>query len=131
MKSTLKYYGPAILWALFVFIMCAVNLGKAGESPMFFPGFDKLTHTGFFFTQVVLYCNGRIRQQRPVPFSYKQALGVIIIAVFYGGLIELLQLEVFTWRSADWSDLFADTLGACMGIFAVILTTKAMSYEKK
>jgi VanZ family protein len=131
MITTLKYHGPAILWALFILIICSVNLGSAGDSPMFFAGFDKLTHTGLFFTLIVLWCNGVIRQQKPRPFSYKQALIVMVAAIVFGGLIEILQLEIFTWRSADWNDLFCDVLGTCMGIFGVMLTLGARGNEKK
>jgi VanZ family protein len=131
MKIFLKYHGLTILWALFVFTMCAVNLGDVDKEPMFFPGFDKLTHTGFFFTLVVLFCNGIIRQQKPRSFSYKQIVLVTIVAIIFGGLIEIFQLTLFTWRSADWSDLFADTLGTCMGVFAVLVTLGAAGYGKK
>jgi len=131
MKHLLKYYGPAILWALFVFIICSVNLGPVSESPLFFAGFDKLTHTGLLFTLVVLWCNGTIRQQRPAPLSYKQAVIITIIAIAFGGLIEILQKTIFTWRSADWWDMFCDTLGVCMGIFGVMLTVNATGNEKK
>lgn len=131
MKPFLKYHGLTILWALFVFIMCCADLGDVGDSPMFFPGFDKLTHTGFFFTLVVLVCNGIIRQQKPTRLSYKQAVLVALLAIIFGGLIEILQLTIFTWRSADWSDLFADSLGACMGIFSVMVTSEAIGYDKK
>ncbi|QEC77318.1 VanZ family protein [Mucilaginibacter ginsenosidivorax] len=131
MKATLKYQGPAILWALFILIICSVNLGSAGDSPMFFKGFDKLTHTGLFFTLVVLFCNGIIRQQKPRPLSYTRALIIVIAAIVFGGLIEILQLEFFPWRSAEWSDFFCDGLGACMGIFGVMLTINAIGNEKK
>ncbi|SDE17533.1 hypothetical protein SAMN05216464_104228 [Mucilaginibacter pineti] len=131
MVSTLKYHGPAILWALFILIICSVDLSAAGESTAFFPGFDKLTHCGLFFTMVVLCCNGIIRQQKPKSFSYKQALVVMVAFGLFGGLIEILQLEVFTWRDADWNDLFCDVLGVCMGMFGVMLTVTAMSHEKK
>jgi VanZ family protein len=131
MKAILKYHGPAILWALFVFTICSVNLGPAGESPMFFKGFDKLTHAGLFFTLVVLLCNGLIRQQKPKPFSYTQALMVTIATIALGGLIEILQLTIFTWRSGDWNDMFCDVLGVCMGIFGVMLTVGAIGNEKK
>jgi VanZ family protein len=131
MKAVLKYYGPAILWALFILIICAVDLGPESESPMFFAGFDKLTHTGLFFTLTVLCCNGFIRQQKPRTFPYKQLAVVTIVAIFYGGLIEILQLKVFTWRDADWNDMFCDVLGTCMGIFGVMLTIGATVNEKK
>jgi VanZ family protein len=130
MKTFLKYYGPAILWALFIFVMCAIDLGDVGKSHLFFPGFDKLTHCGFFFVLIILYCNGLIRQQSVNAISYKSLTIIALIAVIYGGLIELLQLWVFTWRSGEWNDLFADAVGASMGAFSILLTVKAINYVK-
>jgi len=131
MKATLKYHGLTILWALFIFIMCSAKLDSVDDSPMFFEGFDKLTHTGLFFTLIVLFCNGIIRQQKIRSFSYKQVLVVTAASVFFGGLIEILQRTVFTWRSGDWNDMFCDMLGICMGIFGVMLTLSAIGNEKK
>ena len=131
MKAFIKYYGPAILWASFVFIMCTIKLGKVAESPVFFPGFDKLVHCGFFFVLVVFCCTGLIRQQSPRPVAYKYLIIITLAAILYGGLIELLQLTVFTWRDGEWDDFFADALGGSMGIFSIIVTVKAMSYVKE
>ena len=131
MKVIFKYYGPAILWALFILFMCSIKLGKIGDSPLFFPGFDKLVHCGFFFVLVVFYCNGLIRQHSKQILSYKVILFVTVMAILYGGLIELLQLFVFTWRSGEWNDLFADAIGASMGAFSIIITVNAVSYVKK
>jgi VanZ family protein len=106
-------------------------LGHVGNSPRFFPGFDKLVHCGFFFVVVVLSANGFIRQQISKRLTFKQALVITLIAIVFGGLIEILQLTVFTWRSGDWPDLFADTVGACMGIFSVLITINATEHVKK
>ncbi|MDF2434270.1 MAG: hypothetical protein JWP44_3901 [Mucilaginibacter sp.] len=98
---------------------------------MFFPGFDKLVHCGFFFVMVVFYCNGLIRQHYRKTLSYKRILMVTVAAILYGGLIELLQLFIFTWRSGEWNDLFADALGASMGAFSLIITVNSINYAKK
>lgn len=62
---------------------------------------------------------------------YKHALFILLIAIVFGGLIELLQLTIFTWRSCEWADLFADTVGAGMGIFSILVTTYAVDDVKK
>lgn len=129
MKPIVKYYGPAILWALFVFTMCTIKLGHVGDSPLFFPGFDKLVHCGFLFVMVVIYCYGLIRQSGFV--SYPSIIKITIASILYGGIIELLQSYVFIWRTGDWADLFADSVGACMGAFSVSIIVYAMSYVKK
>jgi VanZ family protein len=131
MKSVIKYYWPAILWALFVFIMCSVKLGEVSDSPLFFAGFDKLVHCGFFFLIVVFISAGYIRQQLPRGLSYKTLLSTTVVVIAYGGLIELLQRYIFTWRSGNWNDLFADTVGALMAAFSIFITVNALSYDKE
>jgi VanZ family protein len=127
----IKYYWPAILWALFIFALCTIKLGGVENAPMFFPGFDKLVHCGFFFVLVIFYCNGVIRQHNYTVLPFKYIVMIFIVAVAYGGSIELLQWKIFTWRDGDWNDLFADTVGAGMGIFAVLVTAAGINYGKK
>ncbi len=129
MKPIVKYYGPAILWALFVFIMCTIKLGHVGDSPLFFPGFDKLVHCGFLFVMVVMCCYGLIRHSGFV--TYPSIIIITIVSILYGGMIELLQSYVFTWRTGDWADLFADSVGAAMGAFSVSIIVYATNYVKK
>ncbi len=130
MKQILKYYGLTILWALFIFVMCTIKIGDGiSHQPLFFIGFDKLVHTGFFFMLVVLWCNGVIRQQNTKQLSYKMAAIITVVAIFYGGLIEILQLTIFTWRSGEWPDFFSDALGACMAIFSVVVINRAINNE--
>ena len=130
MKMGLKYHWLTILWALFIFVMCSIKIGdNITHQPLFFPGFDKLVHSGFFFVLVVFWCNGIIRQQNIRPISYKSAAIITVFSILFGGLIELLQLTVFIWRSGEWPDLFADAVGACMGIFSVIIVDRAINYE--
>lgn len=111
--------------------MCTIKISdNITHEPMFFPGFDKLAHSGFFFVLIVFWCNGIIRQQNGRLLSYKSAAMVTIAALLFGGLIELLQLTIFTWRSGEWSDLFSDSVGACMGIFGTMIIDRASNYEK-
>jgi VanZ family protein len=131
MGTFIKYYWPALLWALFILIMCTVKLGEISESPLFFPGFDKLVHCGFFFVMIVFIAAGYIRQQSARTLSYKTLLLITIIAVVYGGLIEILQKYIFTWRSGEWNDLFADVIGTLMAAFSIFITINALNYEKK
>lgn len=119
------------MWALFVFAMCSIKIGdNITNKPLFFPGFDKLVHCGFFFLLVILWCNGIIRQQNGRLLSYKTAAIVTFISIVFGGLIELLQLTLFTWRSGEWPDLFADATGAFMGILGVLIIDRAKNHEK-
>lgn len=130
MKRTLRYYGPAILWAFFILILCCIPLGSVDKSPLFFPGFDKLVHCGLFFVLSVLYCTGSIRKWDTRNIRIEIAMKNTIVLISYGALIEYLQMRFFPWRSGDWNDLLCDAIGGCMGIFTVLLTSNAINHEK-
>jgi hypothetical protein len=131
MDTLFKYYGLTILWALFIFIMCTINLGSISESPLFFPGFDKLVHCGFIYGLVGLWSQGYLRKHPRSGIPYKQLLIILLMSVLFGGLIELLQWKVFTWRDGDWADFSADSIGGLMATAAVLLAFNALSNEKK
>lgn len=86
----------------------------------FFEGFDKLAHTGFFFVLTVFLFYGKIRQQNSYSYRTITVLKILLVTLFLGVIIEILQLEIFTYRSAEWWDLFADMTGVGMGIFSYI-----------
>ncbi|MFD2863427.1 VanZ family protein [Mucilaginibacter antarcticus] len=130
MKAQLKYHRLTILWALFIFIICNLDLGGVGKSHLFFEGFDKLTHCGLFFVLVVFYCNGYLHNARRDTLTPGTAFLVTVVVVVYGAVIELLQLYVFTWRGAEWADLFCDTVGACMATFCILVITTAVKNVK-
>lgn len=130
MNLLFKYQKPAILWALFVLILCSISFGSVGKSHLFFPGFDKLTHCGLFFVLSVFMGSGVIRQYGSRHFTLVAGLKVFGIAVLYGGLIEILQLYIFTWRSCEWDDLFCDSVGAGMAVFSILVILFASAHEK-
>jgi len=98
---------------------------------MFFPGFDKLVHCGFYFVWVVVYANGFIRKNGLEKLTFGVECIITAVALAYGGLIEILQAYIFTWRSGEWADMFADTVGACMGTFSLLLIIATFKYVKK
>lgn len=131
MIKLLKYQILALIWALFILIICCASLGKAGESHLFFKGFDKLTHTGLFFVLTVLTLYGLIRKQARHQLSAVALITVLVLMFLFGSAIELLQWKIFTYRSAEWADLFCDVLGSAMAIFSVLITTNAIQTEYK
>lgn len=131
MLNTLRYQYLSILWAIFVVVMCDMPMSGTGSLGItFFEGFDKLAHTGFFFVLTVLLFYGKIKQQ--VSYSYRgmTLLKILAITTALGVFIELLQLYIFTYRSAEWWDLFADMIGVGMGIFSYIFLHRTRFNEK-
>jgi len=131
MKSIFKYQGPALWWALFVFILCTIKFGGVSQSPMFFAGFDKLAHCGLWFVLTTIFCSGLVRNSAEHNLNLRRSFFVLLIPALYGATIELLQLYIFTWRSGEWADLFADCVGTGMGLFGALIAIWAMNYGKK
>ncbi|MFD0795294.1 VanZ family protein [Mucilaginibacter litoreus] len=131
MKNTIKYYWPTVLWAFFILLLCSIPISIKEGRGIFFTGFDKLVHCGLFFVLSVLYCAGSIRKWHTSSIRIEIAVKNTIVLLSYGAFIEVLQSRVFTWRSGDWNDLLADTIGGCMGIFAVLVTSNAINHTNE
>ncbi len=128
MMNALKYQYLAVIWSVLVLILCDMPMGATDGVPVF-EGFDKLVHTGFFFVLSVFMFYGKIRQHKSYSFRIISVLTVFLISASFGGLIELLQWKVFTYRSADWWDFFCDVVGSAMGVFSYIFLHRT-GYEK-
>lgn len=129
MWNTIKNQWPAILWAIIVLILCDIPPSSFKGAPVF-EGIDKLVHTGFFFVLTVLLFYGKIRQQHSYSYRILTIVKIILVTSFFGAGIELLQWKVFTYRSADWWDFFADMTGVGMGVFSYILLHRVNYSEK-
>ncbi|WP_026063188.1 VanZ family protein [Pedobacter arcticus] len=121
MLRTLKFQWPAIAWALLVLILCDIPMSDVPGNSHFFEGFDKMVHLGFFFVLTVFLFYGKIKQQNSFEYRFLTIVKIVTINVLLGGGIELLQWKVFTYRSAEWWDFFADMLGLGMGVFSYLL----------
>lgn len=131
MLATLRYQYLAILWAIFVVVMCEMPpFGPQGLGVTFFEGFDKLAHTGFFFVLTVFLFYGKIRQQLSYTYRAITIFKILLITAALGALIEVLQLFIFTYRAAEWWDFFADMTGVGMGIFGYIFLHRTRFNEK-
>ena len=123
----MKHYTWSLLWALVILVMCSLPSESTASVPKF-PGIDKLVHTGFFFVLTVLLYNGEIRKRETSRPSWGISIRVVLWTVLFGAFIEYLQWQVFTYRSAEAWDLFADVVGTGMGVFAYLLLHKTYRY---
>ena len=120
MIKTLKYQYLSIIWSVLIVIACNIPMSGVSGLTSFFEGFDKLAHTGFFFVLTVLLFHGKIKQQLSYKYRTITIMKILLITITIGGGIEILQNSVFTYRSGDWWDFFADMTGVGMGIFSFI-----------
>jgi VanZ family protein len=130
--KALRYQLWAIVWALLVLVLCNIEMPVSESGPsLFFIGFDKLAHLGFFFVLTILLFYGKIRYQHNYSFRSLTILKIILTTAFLGGLIEMMQWKIFTYRSAEWWDFFCDMIGVFMGVFSYILLHRSHYNEKE
>ncbi len=64
-------------------------------------------------------------KQNRFPVLIQKSLSYpFMISVLWGSFMELTQLFIFTYRSAELNDLLANTLGAVVGLFISYLANK-------
>jgi len=129
--KALKYQIWAIVWTLVILILCNMEMPDSSGSGIFFKGFDKMVHLGFFFVLTILLFFGKIRYQHNYSFRSLTIFKIILITAALGAGIEMLQWKVFTYRSAEWWDFGCDMIGVGMAIFSYMLLHKTNYNEKK
>lgn len=126
----LKYQVWAIVWTIVILVLCNMKMPDTSGSGIFFEGFDKLVHLGFFYVLTILLFYGKIKHQHNYSFRSLTIFKIIVITAALGGGIELLQWKFFTYRSAEWWDFGCDMTGVFMGVFSYILLHKSNYNEK-
>ncbi|MFC4758563.1 VanZ family protein [Solitalea agri] len=106
----------ALIWIIVIFILCNMKPSELPKASYFFKDFDKFVHGVFYFVLTFLLARGFYLQSRFRLLKLLPVTFATFICLFYGGLIELIQLKVFTYRSGDWSDFIADAIGTALGI---------------
>jgi VanZ family protein len=126
----LKYQVWAIVWTIVILVLCNMKMPDTSGSGIFFEGFDKLVHLGFFYVLTILLFYGKIKHQHNYSFRSLTIFKIIVITAALGGGIELLQWKFFTYRSAEWWDFGCDMTGVFMGVFSYVLLHKSNYNEK-
>lgn len=129
--KVLKYQGWAIAWTVFILILCNIKMPDSNGSGIFFEGFDKMVHLGFFFVLTVFLFYGKIKHQHNYSFRSLTIFKIVLATASLGAIIEFLQWQFFTYRSAEWWDFGCDMIGVFMAVFSYILLHKSNYNEKK
>lgn len=123
----MKHYLWAVIWAILVLFLVSSPMPDVTNPNHSFPGIDKLVHTGFFFVFTILMFYGSImNDNEPNLISWPNILVLGSGSIFAIGT-ELIQKYLFTYRSFEYWDVFADHVGIGMGYFAylvLVLTIK-------
>jgi len=114
----LKPMRPALLWAAFILIICAVpgeNLPRLDFFAWLRP--DKLVHLFIFGTLCFLLVKGFMKQEAFHLLRASPKSVAVLSSIAYGIVIELLQEYFFSGRTGDVRDVIADAIGAFAGLW--------------
>lgn len=97
-KNTTLLLGRNIVWAIVIFVLCAMPGESVPNPHLNIPHLDKIVHFGMFFVMALLICNELEYQTR----LKQRTIFIIAISItcLYGGIIEILQHKYFN-RSGD------------------------------
>ena len=129
--KTFTYQRWSIIWAVLILILCTAKMPEMGDSGFFFEGFDKMVHLGFFYVLTILLFYGKIKSQDSYSFRILTIFKIVALTFFLGAVIEVLQLELFPYRSGEWWDLGCDMIGVMMGVFSYVLLHRSNYNERQ
>jgi VanZ family protein len=113
LKRFLIYQGPAIGWALFIFILS--SLPKLPVPKLEFKFQDKIEHAVAYAVLGYLTARALSYQSRFPGLRDNFLLLAIVLGIFYGLLDEIHQYFV-PGRVSDVADLIADGIGVILGV---------------
>ncbi|SNR17555.1 VanZ family protein [Tenacibaculum jejuense] len=96
----------AILLTLIITYLSLANL--KGKSIINFSSIDKVQHALAYFTLAVIWMLAFIKK------SKKKA--VVILCIAFGILMEFLQANLTSYRSFEYLDMLANTVGVLIGL---------------
>ena len=111
-----------ILWVVIIFILCAMPSDNIPDPHWNIPHLDKVVHFGMYFVLSILlifpleeYSCLKLSRIYLIATLVGEVFGTsILVALIYGGGIEILQANFFN-RSGDVWDLVADVSGGIAG----------------
>ena len=103
-----------MIWIAIIFILCTMPSKDIPKSGFEIPHLDKVVHFGLFFIlSLLLLTTFKLHSS----FTKKQSYFIVfLIALGFGGTIEILQQEFFN-RACEFGDLVADTMGGVASFF--------------
>jgi VanZ family protein len=114
----LRYNYPALLWALLIFILCAIpgpHVPRLKFLDWLKP--DKIVHFILFGTLCFLLIRGFAQQSTFAFLLSHPKIYAVVLSSIYGIVIEVLQQYVLIKRTGEVNDAIADALGSFIGLW--------------
>lgn len=126
LRHTLKTYPLSLLCVAAVWYLCLFKPPSTGLDKI--AGIDKVVHVLMYLgTCGMMWLEYRKSHSR---MDYRRTLPAFLLApILMSGLIELAQEYATTYRSGDWADFAANSLGALLA--AVLGNTLLPAWLKR
>lgn len=112
----IKSFWPAIIWGIFIFIICSFPGDDIPKSFIInIPFVDKIIHFFLYFLLAILIMFGTLKKAKTT-LTIRHFLFTFFISLFYGVLLEALQDFLFIMRSGDFMDIAANATGSFVGL---------------
>ncbi|WP_264560304.1 VanZ family protein [Flavobacterium sp. N2270] len=119
--SELKFVLLAVAWTVLITVLSLISFERTPSFMLQLPFKDKLVHFIFYFVFVVLWCFGLHKTDK---------IKILLIAVVYGIIIEILQYVLTENRTADFYDVLANSSGAFLAFFVFPIIKKIFLRQK-
>ena len=126
MRNFFKYQLPAIIWALFIFILSSIPGEYFGDEP--FDLFDKLVHATLFDILCFLVYRA-LKFQNRSRFLSEFSVGLSFLLIVIYGIFDEIHQTFVPGRYPDVSDSLADIIGG--GIIALLIHLKNRRRDKR
>lgn len=113
---SLRHYISSFGWALLILLLSSLPSDNLPGSS--FNGIDKAVHFVLYLLLSHMLIVAFKKQIRFSSLRFNGVLIAVIISVFYGLFIEVLQGTIFVSRSIELLDIFANSIGALAGVLS-------------
>ena len=120
LTNCMKRYPLSLLAFLVVVVLSVCPIG-APEFTRHVPLVDKWTHMVMYGFLAATFCFEYVRVHRPSVILLRLLSWGVVLPALIGGALELIQNYCTTYRSGEWLDFVADSIGAAIvGAIVVI-----------
>ncbi|UTW68144.1 VanZ family protein [bacterium SCSIO 12643] len=102
-----------IFWALLIAVLSF--LPGSNFPKMQITNLDLVIHFFFYSTFSFLLILGNVRQTQFDVLKESPVFWGLIVSIFYGGMVEIIQGTEFVSRSTEFSDFIANSVGSIIG----------------
>lgn len=123
--NVIKYYPLSLLTTIVVTALSLLPIGRV-EIAENVPLADKWTHMVMYAGLTAVVCRESLKKDRAASL-----LLPLLYAITLGGVMELMQAFCTTYRSGEWMDFVADSIGALIGVLIGDLLLLVVRWRKK